>query len=255
MRGAAGRRSRTAGRTSLGHLEGAGRRAEPDVQRAHGHLLLRPRAVAARRSRLPAAAPSMRDGRICGLGISNMKGALACYVEAVRALQRRRRPPARRRPDRRGRAVRSRRRSGARTSPAPSTAATRPAAATCRRTAAVADMCILGEPTEQQDRARPLRHDVGCASRRAGPFIHTAFSAGRAGRELDRADAAGARRRARLDPDRGSDRSAYGGIDGVVNVGCDRARVRLARQPHPAPHRPLPRHPRPADDGDDGRPR
>ncbi len=28
-----------------------------------------------------------RDGRIYGLGISNMKGALACYVEAVRALQ------------------------------------------------------------------------------------------------------------------------------------------------------------------------
>src|SRR5438128_611492 len=29
----------------------------------------------------------VRDGRIYGLGISNMKGALACYVEAVRALQ------------------------------------------------------------------------------------------------------------------------------------------------------------------------
>ena len=28
-----------------------------------------------------------RDGRIYGLGISNMKGAVACYVEAVRALQ------------------------------------------------------------------------------------------------------------------------------------------------------------------------
>ena len=28
-----------------------------------------------------------RDGRIYGLGISNMKGALCCYVEAVRALQ------------------------------------------------------------------------------------------------------------------------------------------------------------------------
>jgi acetylornithine deacetylase len=29
----------------------------------------------------------VRDGRVWGLGISNMKGALACYVEAVRALQ------------------------------------------------------------------------------------------------------------------------------------------------------------------------
>src|SRR4029077_9434167 len=28
-----------------------------------------------------------RDGRLYGLGISNMKGALACYVAAVRALQ------------------------------------------------------------------------------------------------------------------------------------------------------------------------
>jgi acetylornithine deacetylase len=29
----------------------------------------------------------VRDGRLYGLGISNMKGALACYVEAVQALQ------------------------------------------------------------------------------------------------------------------------------------------------------------------------
>ena len=29
----------------------------------------------------------VQDGRLYGLGISNMKGALACYVEAVRALQ------------------------------------------------------------------------------------------------------------------------------------------------------------------------
>src|SRR5436190_7342305 len=28
-----------------------------------------------------------RDGRIYGLGISNMKGALACYLEAIRGLQ------------------------------------------------------------------------------------------------------------------------------------------------------------------------
>ena len=29
----------------------------------------------------------VRDDRLYGLGISNMKGALACYVEALRALQ------------------------------------------------------------------------------------------------------------------------------------------------------------------------
>jgi acetylornithine deacetylase/succinyl-diaminopimelate desuccinylase-like protein len=31
--------------------------------------------------------PFVEDGRLYGLGVSNMKGALACYVEAVRALQ------------------------------------------------------------------------------------------------------------------------------------------------------------------------
>ena len=30
--------------------------------------------------------PFVEDGRLYGLGISNMKGALACYVEALRAL-------------------------------------------------------------------------------------------------------------------------------------------------------------------------
>src|SRR4029079_6543840 len=29
----------------------------------------------------------VKDGRLFGLGISNMKGALACYVDVVRALQ------------------------------------------------------------------------------------------------------------------------------------------------------------------------
>jgi acetylornithine deacetylase/succinyl-diaminopimelate desuccinylase-like protein len=38
---------------------------------------------------VPGFQPSafVKDGRLYGLGISNMKGALACYVEAVRALQ------------------------------------------------------------------------------------------------------------------------------------------------------------------------
>ena len=38
---------------------------------------------------VPRQVPSafVEDGRLYGLGISNMKGALACYVEAVRALQ------------------------------------------------------------------------------------------------------------------------------------------------------------------------
>jgi acetylornithine deacetylase len=32
-------------------------------------------------------APFVEDGRLYGLGVSNMKGALACYVEALRALE------------------------------------------------------------------------------------------------------------------------------------------------------------------------
>ena len=37
----------------------------------------------------------VEDGRLYGLGISNMKGALACYVEAVHGAPGRRRAPAR----------------------------------------------------------------------------------------------------------------------------------------------------------------
>ena len=38
---------------------------------------------------VPGFQPSafVEDGRLYGLGISNMKGALACYIEAVRTLQ------------------------------------------------------------------------------------------------------------------------------------------------------------------------
>src|SRR5207248_8052834 len=41
------------------------------------------------RRSVPGFQPSAfeRDGRLYGLGISNMKGALACYVEALRALE------------------------------------------------------------------------------------------------------------------------------------------------------------------------
>src|SRR5436189_4815873 len=67
----------------------------------------------------------VRDGRIYGLGISNMKGALACYVEAVRALQN---PAVGRGAAGRGApsAEGSRRRHGPRTSAGARTAATAP---------------------------------------------------------------------------------------------------------------------------------
>ena len=55
---AAGRgRPRQRARDPRGH----GRRAEPDVQRAHGHLVLGPRALARRRARVPAL--GVRRGR------------------------------------------------------------------------------------------------------------------------------------------------------------------------------------------------
>ena len=62
-----GTRSRTAARTCSAP-RGRGRRAEPDVQRPHGHLLLGPRAAAARRRRLPAAARSSRTAASAGSG-------------------------------------------------------------------------------------------------------------------------------------------------------------------------------------------
>ncbi len=67
----------------------------------------------------------VQDGRIYGLGISNMKGALACYMEAVRVLK-----------DAGVRRVRSRRPSGIPISSVASTAAMPPGRASSPRTAA-----------------------------------------------------------------------------------------------------------------------
>jgi acetylornithine deacetylase len=118
----------------------------------------------------------VRDVRIYGLGISNMKGALACYVEAVRALLD---SGVRLRGDLlvaavcgeiektqwgefRGREYRG-------------------YAAGSRYLAThggVADMCILGEPTEQKI---VLAHfgSLWLRLSTTGSFVHTAFSAGR----------------------------------------------------------------------------
>jgi acetylornithine deacetylase len=128
---------------------------------------------------IPGFQPSgfVRDGRIYGLGISNMKGALACYVAAVRALLE---AGVRLRGDVivaavageiektqwgdefRGRAYRG-------------------YAAGTRHLVThggAADVCILGEPTEN----RVVLGHFGTLWARistAGPFVHTAFSAGR----------------------------------------------------------------------------
>ena len=118
----------------------------------------------------------VKDGRLFGLGISNMKGALACYVEAVRALQD----------------------AGVRLKGDVQIAAVcgeiektqwgdaqgaeyRGYAAGSRYLVShggVADMCILGEPTEGK---LVLGHYGSLWLRIAtqGNFIHTAFSEGK----------------------------------------------------------------------------
>jgi acetylornithine deacetylase len=119
-----------------------------------------------------------RDGRIYGLGISNMKGALACYVEAVRAL---RESGARLRGDVLVAAV---------AGEIEKTQQGEAQGAEYRGYAAgsrylvthggVADMCILGEPTENR---LVLAHFGSLWLRLSthGPFVHTAFSEGRRG--------------------------------------------------------------------------
>jgi acetylornithine deacetylase/succinyl-diaminopimelate desuccinylase-like protein len=117
-----------------------------------------------------------RDGRLYGLGISNMKGAVACYVEAVRALQD---GGVRLRGDVLIAAV-----SGEieKTQQGEAQGAQyRGYAAGTRYLVShggVADMCLLGEPTEGKV---VLGHfgALWLRIRAHGDFIHTAFSEGR----------------------------------------------------------------------------
>jgi acetylornithine deacetylase len=117
-----------------------------------------------------------RDGRLYGLGISNMKGAVACYVEAVRALQD---AGVRLRGDVLIAAV-----SGEieKTQQGEAQGAQyRGYAAGTRYLVShggVADMCLLGEPTEGNV---VLGHfgTLWLRIRVHGDFIHTAFSEGR----------------------------------------------------------------------------
>jgi acetylornithine deacetylase/succinyl-diaminopimelate desuccinylase-like protein len=122
----------------------------------------------------------IRDGRLYGLGISNMKGALACYVEVVAAL---RTADVRLRGDLMLAAV---------CGEIEKTQYGKAAGAEYRGYAAgsrylvshggVADMCLLGEPTEGKI---VLGHygALWLRIRAHGNFIHTAFSEGK--RELN----------------------------------------------------------------------
>jgi acetylornithine deacetylase/succinyl-diaminopimelate desuccinylase-like protein len=165
-----------------------------------------------------------------GLGISNMKGALACYVEAVRTLQA----------------------AGVRLKGDVLIAAVvgeiektqwgtefrgkeyRGYATGSRHLVThggVADMCVLGEPTEQRI---VLGHygSIWLRLSTHGPFVHTAFSGGR-GEENSIV-----RMRDVLDavlewiPDWQA-KTSYGGKPGVVNVGSLRGGFpwRVSRTP------------------------
>jgi acetylornithine deacetylase len=117
-----------------------------------------------------------RDGRLFGLGISNMKGALACYVEAMRALQD---AGVRLRGDVLIAAVCG---EIEKTQYGDATGAQyRGYAAGTRYLVShggVADMCLLGEPTEGKV---VLGHfgSLWLRIRVHGNFIHTAFSEGK----------------------------------------------------------------------------
>ena len=171
-----------------------------------------------------------RDGRIYGLGISNMKGALACYVEAVRALQD---AGVRLRGDVLVAAVAG---EIEKTQHGDAQGAEyRGYAAGSRYLVThggVADMCILGEPTENK---LVLAHFGSLWLRLSthGPFIHTAFSAGR------RDENSILRMRAVLDavlewlPSWEREMS-YGDVGGVANVGAIEGGFgwRVSRTPH-----------------------
>jgi acetylornithine deacetylase len=183
---------------------------------------------------VPGFQPSafVEDGRLYGLGISNMKGALACYVEALRALGD---AGVRLRGDVLVAAV-----SGeiekAQWGDAQG-AEFRGYAAGTRHLVThggVADMCILGEPTE----SRVVLGHFGSLWLRIstqGHFIHTAFSEGRRDRNSI------LRMRDVLDavlewiPSWEDDpENAYLGAKAIVNVGAIEGGFgwRVSRTPH-----------------------
>jgi acetylornithine deacetylase/succinyl-diaminopimelate desuccinylase-like protein len=173
-----------------------------------------------------------QDGRLYGLGISNMKGAVACYVEAVRALQD---ADVRLRGDvliaavcgeiektQQGEAQGAQYRGYA--------AGTRYLVSH----GGVADMCLLGEPTE----GKVVLGHFGALWLRIrvhGDFIHTAFSEGRRERNSI------LRAREVLDavlewiPTWEDDpANAYRGAKAIVNVGAVQGGFgwRASRTPH-----------------------
>jgi acetylornithine deacetylase len=171
-----------------------------------------------------------RDGRIYGLGISNMKGALACYVEAARALQH---AGVRLRGDVLIAAVAG---EIEKTQQGDAQGAEyRGYAAGSRHLVGhggAADMCILGEPTEQK---LVLAH-FGTLWLRlsiSGPFIHTAFSSGRL-EENSIVRMGGVLERVLAWLPEWEEEMSYGDVRGVANVGAIQGGFgwRVSRTPH-----------------------
>jgi acetylornithine deacetylase/succinyl-diaminopimelate desuccinylase-like protein len=171
-----------------------------------------------------------RDGRIYGLGISNMKGAVACYVEAVRALMD---AGVRLRGDVMIAAVAG---EIEKTQEGEAQGAEfRGYAAGSRHLVShggAADMCILGEPTENK---LVLAHfgTIWLRLTTRGPFVHTAFSSGRL-RE-NSIVRMGSVLEAVLDwLPRWEEEMSHGGVRGVANVGAIRGGFgwRVSRTPH-----------------------
>jgi acetylornithine deacetylase/succinyl-diaminopimelate desuccinylase-like protein len=171
-----------------------------------------------------------RDGRLYGLGISNMKGAVACYVEAVRALQD---AGVRLRGDVLIAAVAGEIEKAQQGDA--QGAEYRGYAAGSRYLVThggAADMCILGEPTENR---LVLAHFGSLWLRLSthGPFVHTAFSAGR------RDENSILRMRSVLDAvldwlPGWEEEMSYGDVRGVANVGAIEGGFgwRASRTPH-----------------------
>jgi acetylornithine deacetylase/succinyl-diaminopimelate desuccinylase-like protein len=183
---------------------------------------------------VPGFQPSafVEDGRLYGLGISNMKGALACYVEAVRALQD---AGVRLRGDVLIAAV-----SGEieKTQYGDATGAQyRGYAAGTRYLVThggVADMCLLGEPTEGKV---VLGHfgTLWLRIRVQGNFIHTAFSEGkREQNSILRAHQVLDAVRKWIPTWEDDPANAYRGAKAIVNVGAIEGGFawRVSRTPH-----------------------
>jgi acetylornithine deacetylase/succinyl-diaminopimelate desuccinylase-like protein len=183
---------------------------------------------------VPGFQPSafQRDGRLYGLGISNMKGALACYVEAVRALQE---GGVRLRGDVLIAAV---------SGEIEKTQQGQAQGAEYRGYAAgtrylvthggVADMCLLGEPTE----GKVVLGHFGALWLRIrvhGNFIHTAFSEGKRDQNsILRAHEVLAAVQEWIPTWENDPANSYRGAKAIVNVGAIEGGFgwRVSRTPH-----------------------